>query len=57
MHLLVIVILNEKKKNHETPQYILFLFSEVLRNDKDSQDFEVGDIVKLLYTFATYKWR
>ena len=53
MHLLVIVIFNEKNKYqiHETP------FSEVLCNDKDSQDFEVGDPVKLLYTFATYKRR
>ena len=53
MHLLVIVIFNEKIKYqiHQTP------LSEILRNDKDSQDFEVGDPVKFLYTFATYKWR
>ena len=40
-----------KYQIHETP------LSVVLRNDKDSQDFEVGNPVKLLYTFATYKRR
>ena len=40
-----------KYQIHETP------LSEVLRNNKDSQDFEVGDPGKLLYTFATYKQR
>ena len=45
---------NRKKRRKNQLQETI---AEVLCNDKDSQGFEVGDPVKLLYTFATNKQR